>query len=223
VADQSRAHALIQHFVLPTTAFVTLGLGNLGRDLRCLSLRRLRGDSILGSLSMSILAVLLTPAAVVAVALGFWRLGADPGWTNHFLITTGLFSHCQAWFALAVGAQTTAHFVKHWQKTQIQEVQAIPTHPDLLPELAPPIHNLDTSAFRIWPDCDSSPPGRRVHRTSPAKRPRITRIATTSTEQAPWQTLIHQSASRACKHGNKSAQRRRTPSSIGCSGVFASR
>ena len=64
------------------------------------------------------LAVLLTPAAVLAGALGFWRLGADPGWTNQFFIADGLLSHWQAWFAVAIGAHTSSRRLNRWLKIQ---------------------------------------------------------------------------------------------------------
>ena len=45
---------------------------------------------------------LLTPAAVMACALGFWRLAADLRWTSNFAISNGFFSHWQVWMAGAV-------------------------------------------------------------------------------------------------------------------------
>ncbi len=53
-------------------------------------------------------AALLTPAALMACALGFWRLGADLDLTGDFAISTGLFSHWQVWLALAVILQLCA-------------------------------------------------------------------------------------------------------------------
>jgi hypothetical protein len=47
------------------------------------------------------LSALLTPAAVMASVLGFWRLAADMQWTGEFGISTGLFSHWQVWLAVA--------------------------------------------------------------------------------------------------------------------------
>lgn len=44
---------------------------------------------------------LLTPAAMMAFVLGFWRLAADLRWTGEFGISTGLFSHWQVWVILA--------------------------------------------------------------------------------------------------------------------------
>ena len=57
--------------------------------------------------TLSMLAVLLPPVAVLAGALGVWRLGVDPGWTNQFFIPNGLLSHWQGWFAVAIGAHTS--------------------------------------------------------------------------------------------------------------------
>lgn len=45
---------------------------------------------------------LLTPAAVLALALAFWRLGADLRLTGEFAIREGLLSHWQVWLGLAV-------------------------------------------------------------------------------------------------------------------------
>ena len=51
---------------------------------------------------------LLTPAAVMALALGCWRLAADLNLTGQFAISQGLFSHWQVWIVLAVVLQTCA-------------------------------------------------------------------------------------------------------------------
>ena len=47
------------------------------------------------------LAALLTPAAVMACVLSFWRLTADFHVTSQFPISDGLFSHWQVWLASA--------------------------------------------------------------------------------------------------------------------------
>ena len=46
-------------------------------------------------------AALVTPAALMACALGLWRLGADLGFTSDFAISKGIFSHWQVWLAIA--------------------------------------------------------------------------------------------------------------------------
>jgi hypothetical protein len=60
------------------------------------------------------LVVLLPPVAVLAGALGCWRFGADPGWTNRFFISSGLLSHWQAWFAVAIVVHTSARSLNGW-------------------------------------------------------------------------------------------------------------
>ncbi len=51
---------------------------------------------------------LLTPAAVLALALGCWRLAADLNFTGQFVISGGLFSHWQVWIGLAALLQICA-------------------------------------------------------------------------------------------------------------------
>ena len=54
------------------------------------------------------MSALLTPAAVMASALGFWRLAADMKWTGEFGIASGPFSHWQVWLTFAVLLQGVA-------------------------------------------------------------------------------------------------------------------
>lgn len=55
---------------------------------------------------------LITPVALMAWALGGWRLLADTGVTGQFAIARGLFSHWQVWIALALLLQL-ASFLLH--------------------------------------------------------------------------------------------------------------
>src|SRR5580658_588617 len=48
----------------------------------------------------------LTPASLVALVLGLWRLSADVGWTEAFPIGSGFFSHWLVWIALAIGLKS---------------------------------------------------------------------------------------------------------------------
>ncbi len=61
-----------------------------------------------------LLVALLSPASVMALVLGLWRLTADLDWTGSFLISKGFFSHWQVWialaFALKLGASAVAPF-----------------------------------------------------------------------------------------------------------------
>ena len=47
------------------------------------------------------LSALLTPAALMACALGLWRVAADLNLTGQFAIPAGFFSHWQVWLGLA--------------------------------------------------------------------------------------------------------------------------
>ena len=61
---------------------------------------------------------LLTPAAVMACALGFWRLAADLRWTSNFAISNGFFSHWQVWMAGAVVLEVGAIALDRYGKAQ---------------------------------------------------------------------------------------------------------
>jgi hypothetical protein len=54
------------------------------------------------------LASLLTPLAVMAFVLAFWRLAADLNVTNQFPIADGFFSHWQVWMSGAAILQLCA-------------------------------------------------------------------------------------------------------------------
>lgn len=62
----------------------------------------------------SIAAALLTPAALMALVLGVWRLGSDLKWTGEFAISRGLFSHWQVWIAMAGVLQTVAAILNRY-------------------------------------------------------------------------------------------------------------
>jgi hypothetical protein len=63
--------------------------------------------------------LLLTLLAVIAGALGTWRLGVDPGWTSPFFIASGLLSRYQLWFAVAIASQTSAFILNRWVANQV--------------------------------------------------------------------------------------------------------
>lgn len=76
--------------------------------------RLFRRDDALISRWLSMLGAILTPLAVLAGALGVWRLAADPGWTSHFFIASGLLSHCQVWFTVAIVARASSRGLNKW-------------------------------------------------------------------------------------------------------------
>jgi len=59
----------------------------------------------------------LTPAAVMAAALGLWRLAEDPHWASDFAIRKGLFSHWQVWFAFAGLLQSGSYLLNRYGRT----------------------------------------------------------------------------------------------------------
>jgi hypothetical protein len=56
----------------------------------------------------ALIVALMTPAAMIALALGLWRLTADLGWTGEFLVSDGFFSHWQVWILLAMALKRAA-------------------------------------------------------------------------------------------------------------------
>jgi hypothetical protein len=64
------------------------------------------------------LASLLTPGAVMACVLAFWRLAADVNVTSQFPIPNGLFSHWQVWLGLASSLQFCGTLLNRYGKSQ---------------------------------------------------------------------------------------------------------
>jgi hypothetical protein len=57
---------------------------------------------------------LLTPAALVALAMGLWRVAADLEWASVFPISAGLFAHWQVWIALSIALKMLSTFLLAW-------------------------------------------------------------------------------------------------------------
>jgi hypothetical protein len=68
----------------------------------------------LGRQLPNIVVALLTPAALVALAMGLWRVGADLNWAGAFPITGGFFSHWQVWIALSIGLKMLSSALLAW-------------------------------------------------------------------------------------------------------------
>ena len=69
----------------------------------------------LGRQLPSILVALLTPAALVALVMGLWRVCADLDWAGAFPITTGFFSHWQVWIALSIALKMLSSSLLAWE------------------------------------------------------------------------------------------------------------
>ena len=57
---------------------------------------------------LQIMPILLSPVALIAAIMAFWRYGADAGWTDSFIVSDGLLSHWQVWLGIAAGVQWSA-------------------------------------------------------------------------------------------------------------------
>jgi hypothetical protein len=68
-----------------------------------------------------VVSALMTPVAVMAWALGFWRLAADMRWTGEFAIATGIFSHWQVWIAVAIALQFFAYLLHRYARRDVLE------------------------------------------------------------------------------------------------------
>lgn len=73
---------------------------------------RSSGPGAIARSTALLLSALMTPVALMAWALGAWRLAADMGWASGFAIGEGPFSRWQVWMALAVAIQF-ASFALH--------------------------------------------------------------------------------------------------------------
>jgi len=71
------------------------------------------GNQILGQLT-NVLVALLTPAALVALVFGMWRVCTDLGWAGVFVISGGFFSHWQVWIALSIGLKMLSSMLIAW-------------------------------------------------------------------------------------------------------------
>jgi len=68
----------------------------------------------LGRQLPNIFVALLTPAALVALAMGLWRVSEDLDWAGAFPITSGFFSHWQVWIALSVALKILSSGLLAW-------------------------------------------------------------------------------------------------------------
>ncbi|MBM3762443.1 MAG: hypothetical protein FJW36_19620 [Acidobacteria bacterium] len=60
------------------------------------------------------MASLLTPAAVLCMVVGLWRLLADLNITEQFVFERGLLSHWQVWLALGVAVQGASVYLDRY-------------------------------------------------------------------------------------------------------------
>ena len=130
MANRGQAQTtIVNHVLEPSTTLTQPGVvalapfrmpGCLGPtfNLAWHSIRLSRRDDALISRWLSMVAAVLTPLAVLAGTLGVWRLAADPGWTSRFFIASGLLSHCQVWFTVAIAVGASSRGLNKWLDKQ---------------------------------------------------------------------------------------------------------
>lgn len=77
--------------------------------------------------AVELAAHLLSPAALVAVAVGLWALGCELQLAHSFAISEGAFAHWQAWMVLGAAMQTAAAMLqRHFQSKESATPYATP-------------------------------------------------------------------------------------------------
>jgi hypothetical protein len=103
----------------PTAAGVTSALARATSEGAAKLEMRLAGalanpTLALGRQLPNIVVALLTPAALVALAMGLWRVSADLDWAGAFPITAGFFSHWQVWIGLSIALKLLSSGLLAW-------------------------------------------------------------------------------------------------------------
>jgi hypothetical protein len=81
------------------------------------------------------LAGLITPVAVMALVLAFWRLAADLKFTGDFPIVQGVFSHWQIWLLTGAALQVSAILLNRYGKPDRHFRETVDTANVVLPTL----------------------------------------------------------------------------------------
>ena len=67
----------------------------------------LQRSAVLFQEAGNLIGAFLTPASVLALTFGLWRLSDDLGWTVGFPVLRGPFSNWMVWIAVAIGLKMT--------------------------------------------------------------------------------------------------------------------
>lgn len=81
------------------------------------AVRKRNSDEGIANLAQAA-AALLTPAAVMALVLGLWRIAADLKLTSSFYIASGPLSDWRFWLAAAVLLQVCSHYLNRYGKSK---------------------------------------------------------------------------------------------------------
>lgn len=63
-----------------------------------------------------VFAALLTPVALMAFALGIWRIAAGFKWAGNFAIDSGVFSYWETWIGLGAALQLGSRALNRYGK-----------------------------------------------------------------------------------------------------------
>jgi hypothetical protein len=66
------------------------------------------------------LAALMTPSALMALALALWRIAAGMKWSGSFAISAGMFSYWETWLGLAMALQGAAWALGRYGKDRAE-------------------------------------------------------------------------------------------------------
>jgi hypothetical protein len=112
----------LERALVRTVTGVPLGTSNAGINVGIRIQPVLDWTARLSREAARAVASMLSPAAAISLVLGFWRLGADLGWTGKFAISEGLFSHWQVWLAMAIVLEAlSSTILRNGQKPQSRE------------------------------------------------------------------------------------------------------
>jgi hypothetical protein len=81
-----------------------------------LRLGKRRATGVMHRQAALVASSLMTPVALMAWALGGWRIAADLKWTGDFAIEEGLFSHWQVWIAVGIAVQFAAFLLQRYAR-----------------------------------------------------------------------------------------------------------
>ena len=79
--------------------------------------RKRKPDEVLAGLAMAV-AALLTPAALMALVLGIWRIAAGLKLTSSFYSASGPFSDSRLWLGAAALLQLCSYFLNRYGKSK---------------------------------------------------------------------------------------------------------
>jgi hypothetical protein len=75
------------------------------------------GNSRMNRRAAMVVAALLDPAAVMALALALWSIAAARAWVGSFAIVSGVFSHWETWLGAAAALELCSLALNRYGKS----------------------------------------------------------------------------------------------------------